>query len=79
VLKITKLNEKTREHMNCPTCTSGNQREFYAEINVHSSGQKKIDHPGILVFPKLLVCLDCGFSRFTLPEDELVAINKDLA
>jgi hypothetical protein len=29
------------------------------------------DKPGLLVYPKLAVCLDCGYSRFTTPEAEL--------
>jgi hypothetical protein len=57
--------------MSCASCTSCNQAEFTAEINIHVLGLKNLDKPSVLVFPKLLICLDCGFSRFTTPETEL--------
>ena len=57
--------------MSCLLCRSGNFAEFSAEINLHFSGLKRLDKPSVLVFPRVLVCLDCGFSRFTTPETEL--------
>jgi|HubBroStandDraft_6_1064221.scaffolds.fasta_scaffold94433_2 hypothetical protein len=58
----------------CTACSSKRQAEFGAEINIHFRGLENIDHPGVLVFPKILVCLDCGFSRFTTPEPELALL-----
>jgi hypothetical protein len=60
--------------MPCALCTSSNQAEFTAEINIHLGGLKNIDHPGVLAFPRLLVCLDCGFTQFTAPEAELALL-----
>jgi hypothetical protein len=57
--------------MSCPLCASSRETEFSAEINIHCSGIKNLDKPSVLVFPKLVVCFDCGFSRFTTPEVEL--------
>jgi hypothetical protein len=54
--------------MACPSCQSNNQAEFTAEMIVHFSGPDNLDEPGVWVFPKLSVCLDCGVSRFTIPE-----------
>jgi hypothetical protein len=53
--------------MSCKLCQSNNQREFSAEINIHPSAFEG----GIFVFPKLVVCLDCGFTEFSLPKTEL--------
>jgi hypothetical protein len=62
--------------MPCTLCTSGNQAEFVAEINIHLSGLKNIGNPGVLAFPRLLVCLDCGFSQFTTPVTELALLAR---
>jgi len=58
----------------CTMCTSEHQEEFGTEMNIHFQGLKNVDHPGVLVFPRLLVCLDCGFSWFTIPEAELAML-----
>jgi hypothetical protein len=63
--------------MSCPLCVSDNQVEFSAEIVVHSSGLKNIDCPAVYVFPKLLVCVSCGFSQFTVPKAELAVLASD--
>jgi hypothetical protein len=54
--------------MSCLLCLSDNQAEFTAEMVIHSSGPKNLDNPGLWVFPKLFVCLDCGVSLFVIPE-----------
>ena len=60
--------------MTCRICSSDNQAEFAAEMVIHFSGLKNLDNPGVSVFPKLLVCLGCGFSRFTVPETALLLL-----
>jgi hypothetical protein len=57
--------------MSCLLCASNYQAEFAAEMIIHFSGIKNLDKPGVWVSPKLLVCLDCGFTPFTVPETEL--------
>jgi hypothetical protein len=60
----------------CKACGKHNQTDFNAEINVHFPGLKNLDKPGVLVFPKLLLCLDCGFTEFTLSESELLLLDE---
>lgn len=60
--------------MSCAVCTSRHQAEFNAEVNIHFPGLTNADKPGIFVFPKLLVCLNCGFSRFMTPASELAQL-----
>jgi len=60
--------------MRCPSCASDRQAEFTAEVNIHTRGLQNLDKPGVLVFPEVVVCLDCGFSRFTTPETELARV-----
>ena len=65
--------------MSCPLCASGNQGEFGSEIRIHFRGLKNLDKPIVWLFRKLLVCLDCGFSRFTIPETELTSLREGSA
>jgi len=46
---------------------------------IHFSGLKHLSNPGVLVFPRLLVCLDCGVSQFALPERELGQLKETIA
>jgi hypothetical protein len=57
--------------MYCPSCASSRQAEFAAEVNFHVRGFHHLDQPGVLAFPKVLVCLDCGLSRFTATKTQL--------
>jgi hypothetical protein len=60
--------------MSCLSCASGREKEFPAEMSIHFSGLENLDKPQVLLFPRLLVCLDCGFSRFTVPGAELALL-----
>jgi hypothetical protein len=62
--------------MSCALCTSANQMEFTAEMMIHF---KNIELPGVLVFPRVLVCLGCGSSRFSVPPTELVLLARSKA
>ena len=56
--------------MVCPSCHFEKVQEYSAEINIHFPGMKGLDIPPVWVFPKLLVCLGCGTTQFTVPEAE---------
>jgi hypothetical protein len=62
--------------MNCPLCASSNEAEFSTEMAIHFDGLKNLDTPHVLICPKSLVCLDCGFSRFDVPETELPPLRE---
>jgi heterodisulfide reductase subunit C len=57
--------------MSCPSCGSGNQTEFRTEMMIHFAGIKNVGKPGVWLFPKLWICLDCGASRFRVPDKVL--------
>jgi hypothetical protein len=65
--------------MSCPSCASLNQAEFTTEMMIHFSGPMHVDGPGILAFPKISVCMDCGASRFTAPVAELQELRHGIA
>ena len=62
--------------MLCPSCGSGKRKQFVKEIAIHISGLKNLDKPSVFVFPKSLVCLNCGFSQFKLAETELTLLAE---
>ena len=64
--------------LSCVLCASANQADFPTEIAIHFSGYKNLDKPVILAFPRILVCLDCGFSQFALPEAELQELRDEI-
>ena len=64
--------------MSCLLCGSGNQIELTAEMLIHFPGLKNLNTPAVWAYPKLLVCLDCGCSRFTVPQRELASIAHTL-
>ena len=39
-------------------------------MNIHFPGMKGLDIPSVWVFPKIVVCLDCGTAQLTIPEAE---------
>jgi len=62
--------------MYCLSCGSTKQAELTAEMMIHFRGLEHLDKPGVLLFPKIRVCLGCGLSRFTVPETELASLAK---
>ena len=62
--------------MPCSSGLSNNQAEFPAEINTHFPGSDNLTKPSVWLFPTVLVCLDCGDSRFTTAERELVRLTE---
>lgn len=58
-------------NLHCLVCGSEDVRNFTAEALIHLPGFKNLDKPGVLVFPTLLICLDCGMAQFVVPDAEL--------
>ena len=63
--------------MSCPMCASDKQEEFLAEMVFHFDDMENLNRPGVMVFPKVLVCLDCGFSRFETTKTKLASLAAD--
>jgi hypothetical protein len=41
---------------------------------LHFIGLKNVNNPGVWLFPTLLICLDCGVARFSVPEAKLASL-----
>ena len=57
--------------MACNKCASENHREFNGEVAIHFPGIEGLQRPIVWTFPKLRVCLECGYADFSVPEREL--------
>jgi hypothetical protein len=62
--------------LSCKGCLSENQRRFPTETAIHLPG---LSTPHVFVFPMVVVCLDCGFTTFTVPEREMSVLKNDTA
>jgi hypothetical protein len=69
----------TREVTACKSCGSENLAQLAGEVMIHFSGVRNQFKPGVLVFPKLAICLHCGASQFALPEAELKLVKENIA
>jgi hypothetical protein len=61
--------------MTCKECYSDKQSVFNGELAIHFPGLKGLNKSIVFVFPKLTVCLRCGFTEFTVPERELQVLK----
>jgi hypothetical protein len=67
------------EHLPCKSCGKDSHGSFPGEIAIHFPGLKNIDKPTVVVFPELVICLNCGLVAFTVPEDELRLLARNSA
>jgi hypothetical protein len=65
--------------MACKRCSSGSQSKFDAEINIHLPGYDGLGEPAVWIFPELVVCLECGFTEFSVVETELRKLENGAA
>jgi hypothetical protein len=65
--------------MSCYTCNSDLQKEFPSEIAIHFPGKANLSIPHVFVFPRLLVCLGCGFTEFSIQQDDLRRLTEGSA
>jgi len=61
--------------MDCKQCGSENRRTFNGEVAIHFGGLQGLNKPIVWVFPKVVVCCDCGLTEFTVPEKELAVLR----
>ena len=57
--------------MSCKQCASQHEQTFNSEVAIHFPGLDGLNKPIVWTFPKLLICMDCGFTDFAVPEREL--------
>ncbi len=58
--------------MSCKSCQSDSQTMFLSELCIHfPGGLEDLRKEHVMAFPQLLVCLNCGFTEFSVTEVEL--------
>jgi hypothetical protein len=62
--------------MCCKQCASNELQNFNGELAIHFPGLGGLDKPIVWVFPKLMVCLECGHAEFEIPESQLRVLSK---
>jgi hypothetical protein len=63
--------------VSCRSCDSDKQHIFEAEIPVVFPSFEDRGKPIVWVFPRLLICLACGYAEFVVPEAELRVIRDN--
>jgi hypothetical protein len=59
--------------MICPKCQSASLSIIPAEIRLYRNCHRTLSHPPMTPSPDILVCLDCGWSEFSIPRSWLSA------
>jgi hypothetical protein len=59
--------------MTCPKCQSTSLFVVPAEIRLYRNCHRTLSHPPMTPSPDVRVCLDCGWSEFSIPRSWLSA------
>lgn len=59
--------------MVCPKCQSSSVSVVPAEIRLYRTTSRILSHPPLTPSPDIQVCLDCGWSEFSIPRSYLSA------
>jgi hypothetical protein len=59
--------------MVCPKYQSGSLSIIPAEIRLYRNRPRTLSHPPMTPSPDVQVCLDCGWSEFSIPRSWLSA------
>jgi hypothetical protein len=59
--------------MTCPKCQSSFLSVIPAEIRLYRNCHRTLSHPPMTPSPDIMVCLDCGWSEFSIPRSWLSA------
>ena len=59
--------------MVCPKCESGALSIVPAEVRLFRNIPRTLSHPPMTPAPDIKICLDCGWSEFSIPQEWLAA------
>ena len=65
-----------RSFMKCRGCgASPAAHPFNGELALHFPGRDGLTRPIVWVFPRVLVCLQCGFAEFVVPDEQVQTLR----
>jgi len=59
-------------------CACENQRHFPGELTLAFPGIEGLKLSPVYASPKILVCLDCGYTELVIPEVGLMQLRKGM-
>jgi len=63
--------------MKCRSCgASLVVQQLNGEVALHFPGLDGLKKPIVFVFPRVLVCLQCGIAEFAIPEELLATLKE---
>jgi hypothetical protein len=62
--------------VDCVRCGSTYLERFEGEVSIHLAGLEDLDKSPTWLFPKMVVCLNCGAAHFVVPRPELRVLVK---
>lgn len=65
--------------MGSKICATHKFKSFNGELAIHFCGREGLTKPIVWVFPRLEVCLLCGSTNFTGPQEQLTLLLEGLA
>lgn len=63
--------------MSCDRCASYELKVLNGEVAMHWPGLEGLKKPIVWVFPEVIVCLDCGFAVFAVPDEQREQLRND--
>lgn len=67
------------QQLTCGSCRSANTIELAAETCLHFPGLSGLNVEPIIVFPKTVICLECGAMQSNLAQSEIEQVREATA
>lgn len=62
--------------MSCRRCAADGLKDFNGELAIHFPGLQGLEMPIVWVFPKVRICLRCGFAELIVPDAQLETLRN---
>lgn len=70
------MNDHDGQSYNLPTMCISQCDELRRGDDIHFAGLKGLNKPAVFVFPRLVVCLECGLAQFKLEGQQVELLRE---